>query len=235
MMPEDKVRTKEERNQEEYDEKSSNFEEATKRWNKAMTDEGEDPEKMKNNEGYNWKRPKGIFSFVYESEYTKENVMKMRSYSSVRSTRGKFEKDVLMTGLLAASLGYGSGKFFEKIVGKDALGPIKKIILALVAGVAIENLEYQNSTTTVTADVGNWYGKIRWNERTGITVAQDYYGFEKEYTTVLQIIQTHRIIDKTTGRVLVGSNIFGSEILQNPNAATNPAQSLPLKDFGSFD
>lgn len=124
---------------------------------------------------------------------------------------------------------------FKKLVGNTALGLLKKLVLAAIAGVALENLEFQNATIAVMADVGNWYGKLRWNSNSGKVLAQDYYGFEKDYTTTLQIIQTHRIIDKTTGKVLVGNNILASTIAQNPNAATNPIITHLLKDFGTFD
>ncbi len=152
-----------------------------------------------------------------------------------RVGQSDFEKDPIITAALIAAMGFGSGKIWENIFRGTELGNLYQVIVGAVMGVAIDNLEYQNGTISQIADVGNWYGKIKWNDRTGNVIAQDYYGFEKDYTTVLKIQQVHRIIDKSTGRVLISHLVMPRTFATHPNFATNPKISLSLTDFGAFD
>ncbi len=195
-------------------------------------DEGEDPEKMRNNKGYSHHKPKGIFSPVNEAEFTKKYPLIKRIYSNRKWNRSEFKRDEFMTKMIQFSTGFAAGNFLQQLLGSKGLGNLYQVIMAGLTGVALENIEYQNGTLYETAEVGNWYGKLRWNGRSGKVIAQDYYGFEKEYLTVLQIYQTHRLIDKSTGRVIVN---FPMTVGSHPNYATNPSETLELRDFGTFD
>jgi len=103
--------------------------------------------------------------------------------------------------------------------------------LAAYNGMLWENLEVQKGLATQTADVGYWYGKVRWANNSGSVIAQDYYGFEKQYTTTFKIVGELRIVDTKTGKVIFN---LPSNLLQNASKNSIPAETLKLQDFGNF-
>jgi RHS repeat-associated protein len=196
-----------------------------------IIDEGEDPEKMKNNKGFIWDRQGGLFSNIYVDEYTKKFSVKKYVYANMKTVKTGFTKDEQMQWFLKNIL---SNVAVGLILGNEGMQAVSNWLLGVLGNQAIEDLEYQTETIYQQADVGYWYGKVKYNSVTGQVLATDYYGFEKERTSVFLIIQVHRIINVKTGKVIMPATFFTPDVLENPNGSSNPKITLPLVDTGTF-
>ena len=201
---------------------------------------GEDPDKMKNNPGYYWRRPFWYKPWIFQSEFTKKSQQKYTTYDASKTRRvlSGSKKDEYGTkylqGLIGAAAGLGTFYLLSLFEGMGFLSAEASTSIGTASGVGVSisnlaDLEFQIENESIVVDAQNWYGRVRYNSITGEVIAVDYYGSENQTIVVAQK-RIERIVNGKTNAVLY-TRVIENKMLP----AVPPSQgALPKSDKGKF-
>lgn len=89
-----------------------------------------------------------------------------------------------------------------------------EVLAGTVVGFYISELSVEVRHISQVVDIGKWYGKVQYNAYSGKVYSQEYYGFKKTSSVVVQDLIQRRLIVTATGQVLYIAT--GQAIWRNP-------------------
>ncbi|MCD2424470.1 RHS repeat-associated core domain-containing protein [Niabella pedocola] len=197
---------------------------------------GEDPEKRKKNRGYTNKGEGGAQFWIRESEYTEpleatgSEHSKLVTYGNERTVATPYEDDILMTEIFKSSAGMAFGYGINLMTKSQFVGSV----IGVGVGYGLNAFKIQKRMIATVVDIGNWYGKIRFNGFTGEVYSQNYYGFKVNRTEVINSYNQVRIVSVITGKVVWEARKGDPGYDANPflrNKKSTLPQKIEFKDF----
>ncbi len=175
-----------------------------------------DPDKMSNNKGFAYRRPKWYKPWISQVEYTKKSGNQMFKINLDKNSTVSLgsKKDDMNTKLLQAAVGVAAARGGEYAISMlqglgwvpaagSTAGDIGQALGVIVALSRITDLEYHTEEIRIVAETEYWYGKLQYsNIWDGKLTGVDYYGSEKAQE-IIAAKRIERIVDSKTNRVLM--------------------------------